>query len=56
MIFSIRKHTIDGIGNIKAQGTAAPRYFTLSGVRGSRPVHGVYDKRSGGKNMKSVFR
>ncbi len=49
----------DGIADVTAgtQPTAADGIYTLSGMRlGSKPQHGIYIVRQGGKSMKAIVR
>ncbi len=56
LTISIKKHEASGISRITGEAKAAPEYFTLSGVKVSRPVSGVYVKRLNGKCTKVVVK
>lgn len=56
MTISIKKHEASGISRITGEAKAAPEYFTLTGVKVSRPVSGVYVKRLNGKCAKVVVK
>ena len=52
MTISVKKHDATGISRIATETGGAPEYFTLSGVKVSSPVSGVYVKRVNGKCTK----
>lgn len=56
LTISIKKHETAGISRITEEIKAAPEYFTLTGVKVSRPVSGVYVKRLNGKCTKVVVK
>lgn len=56
MTISIKKHDATGISLIATETGGAPEYFTLSGVKVSSPVSGVYVKRVNGKCTKVVVK
>ena len=56
LTISIKKHERAGISRITEEIKAAPEYFTLTGVKVSRPVSGVYVKRENGKCTKVVVK
>lgn len=56
LTISIKKHETAGISRITEEIKAAPEYFTLTGVKVSRPVSGVYVKRENGKCTKVVVK
>lgn len=45
----------DGIESVKAESSATPEYYTLTGMRVSRPEKGVYIKLEGSKRSKVIF-
>ena len=56
LLILIKKHETAGISRITEEIKAAPEYFTLTGVKVSRPVSGVYVKRENGKCTKVVVK
>ena len=56
MTISVKKHDATGISMIATETDGAPEYFTLSGVKVSSPVSGVYVKRVNGKCTKVVVK
>lgn len=56
LTISIKKHETAGISRITEEIKAAPEYFTLTGVKVSRPVSGVYVKRENGTCTKVVVK
>lgn len=56
LTISIKKHETAGISRITGEAKAAPEYFTLTGVKVSRPVSGVYVKRENGTCTKVVVK
>lgn len=56
LTISIKKHEASGISRITGEAKAAPEYFTLTGVKVSRPVSGVYVKRENGTCTKVVVK
>lgn len=56
LTISIKKHEASGISRIAGEAKAAPEYFTLTGVKVSRPVSGVYVKRENGTCTKVVVK
>lgn len=56
LTISIKKHEASGISRITGEAKAAPEYFTLTGVKVSRPVSGVYVKRLNGECTKVIVK
>lgn len=56
LTISIKKHEATNISKITNEANAVPEYFTLSGVKVSRPVSGVYVKRVNGRSTKVVVK
>ena len=56
MTISVKKHDATGISRIATETGGAPEFFSLSGVKVSSPVSGVYVKRVNGKCTKVVVK
>lgn len=56
MTISVKKHDATGISKIATEADGAAEYFSLSGVKVSSPVSGVYVKRVNGKCTKVVVK
>ena len=56
LTISIKKHEASGISRITGEAKAAPEFFTLTGVKVSRPMSGVYVKRLNGTCTKVVVK